>query len=182
VRESRLSRLPHRGKPPAMPGHSPRFGLYDGLRELLISAKRREIHNEGLPEPEPYEVGLPISRGIYIEAAEEERPWSAAKTFGRDVSRIGLAQGSEDRRRASDGPPRTYMHQHPAELRGVDCSWVPQGERCDSDCAEVLSTPEDIHGRALLGAGYFVSTVGLDENMFDRTSGIRKTNTNGTIK
>ena len=46
----------HRGKPPALPGDSPRFDLYDGLREFLISAKRKEIHNERVPEPEPYVV------------------------------------------------------------------------------------------------------------------------------
>src|SRR5437867_3775782 len=53
----------HRGKPPAPPGDSPRFDLYDGPREFLISAKRKEIHDERVPEPEPYEMGLQISRG-----------------------------------------------------------------------------------------------------------------------
>jgi len=51
-----------------MPGDSPRFDLYDGLREFLISAKRKEIHNERLPEPEPYEMGLQISRGVYPDS------------------------------------------------------------------------------------------------------------------
>src|SRR3989442_14565633 len=57
--------LTHRGKPPAPPGDSPRFDLYDGPREFLISAKRKEIHDERVPEPEPYEMGLQISRGVY---------------------------------------------------------------------------------------------------------------------
>lgn len=38
--------------PPALPGDSPRFDLYEGRREFLISAKRKEIHNERVPEPE----------------------------------------------------------------------------------------------------------------------------------
>ena len=50
-----------------MPGDSPRFDLYDGLREFLISAKRKEIHNERVSEPESYEMGLQISRGVYTE-------------------------------------------------------------------------------------------------------------------
>ena len=50
--------ITHRGMPPALPGDSPRFDLYDGLREFLISAKRKEIHDERIPEPEPYEMGL----------------------------------------------------------------------------------------------------------------------------
>lgn len=87
----------HRGKPQAMPGDSPRFDLYDGLREFLISAKRKEIHDERVPEPESYGMGLQISRGIYPEATEEAHLRSAAPAFGRGVSRIGLAQGSEDR-------------------------------------------------------------------------------------
>ena len=53
-----------------MPGDSPRFDLYDGLREFLISANRKEIHNERVAEPELYEMGLQISRGVYTEAAE----------------------------------------------------------------------------------------------------------------
>src|SRR5881409_3445449 len=66
-----LVSVTHRGKPPAPPGDSPRFDLYDGPREFLISAKRKEIHDERVPEPEPYEMGLQISRGVYSEATEE---------------------------------------------------------------------------------------------------------------
>lgn len=78
-----------------MLGDSPRFDLYDGLREFLISAKRKGIHNERLPEPEPepepYEMGLQISRGIYTEETEEAHIWSASSALGRDVSRTGIA-------------------------------------------------------------------------------------------
>ena len=41
-----------------MPGDSPGFDLYDGQCEFLISTKRKEIHDERISEPEPYEVGL----------------------------------------------------------------------------------------------------------------------------
>lgn len=74
-------RVTHRGKPPALPGDSPRFDLYDGLREFLISAKRKEIHNERIPESEPYEMGLQISRGNYTEVAKEACLRSAAPAF-----------------------------------------------------------------------------------------------------
>jgi hypothetical protein len=50
--------ITHRGKPPAMPGDSPGFDLYDGRCEFLISTKRKEIHDERISEPEPYEMGL----------------------------------------------------------------------------------------------------------------------------
>lgn len=48
----------HRGKPPAMPGDSPGFDLYDGRCEFLISTRRKEIHDERISEAESYEVGL----------------------------------------------------------------------------------------------------------------------------
>ena len=54
----------HRGKPPALPGDSPRFDLCDGLREFLISAKRKEIHESGTGRPavRPDEAGHRLSR------------------------------------------------------------------------------------------------------------------------
>ena len=74
--------LTHRGKLPALPGDSPRFDLCDGLREFLISAKRKEIHNERVSEPKPYEMGLQISRGIHSEASKETDIRSVASAFG----------------------------------------------------------------------------------------------------
>lgn len=41
-----------------MPGDSLEFDLYIRLREFLISAKGKEIHDEGLLEPESCEMGL----------------------------------------------------------------------------------------------------------------------------
>jgi len=40
----------------ASPGGSPKFGLYDSLLEFLISAKRKEIHNDRAPELQPYAI------------------------------------------------------------------------------------------------------------------------------
>lgn len=57
-----------------------------------------EIHDERVLVPEPCEMGLQISRGVYTEAVEEARLRSATATFGRDVSEIGLAQGGGDDR------------------------------------------------------------------------------------
>jgi hypothetical protein len=58
TRPNAPSWITHRGKPPALPGDSPGFDLYDGRCEFLISTKRKEIHDERISEPEPYEVGL----------------------------------------------------------------------------------------------------------------------------
>lgn len=43
------------------------------------------------------------------------------------------------------------MHQHPAEVRGVERGRVPQGEERDPECAQVRWTIEEFHRRAFLG-------------------------------
>ena len=150
-----LTCLTQRGKLPALPGDSPRFDLYDGLREFLISAKRKEIHNERVPEPESYEMGLQISRGIHTEAEKETNIWSTTSALGRNVPRAGVAQGIEDSGRAHDGRPRTHVHQHSTEVRGIECSGIFERKECDPDCTEVLRATEKLHGRALLGKRVF---------------------------
>ena len=41
-----LDRLTPGDKPPALPAESPRFDFGDGLREFLVAARRKEIHDE----------------------------------------------------------------------------------------------------------------------------------------
>ncbi len=135
----------HRGKPPALPGDSPRFDLYDGRCEFLISAKRKEIHDERVSESESHEMGLQVSRGVHTEEAQEANVRNAASALGRVVSRIGLTQGIEDCRRSSDGRSRSYMHQHSSEVRGVERGRVPEGEERDSDCAQVWRATEELY-------------------------------------
>src|SRR5437899_6100057 len=145
--------LTHRGKPPAPPGDSPRFDLYDGPREFLISAKRKEVHDERVPEPEPYEMGLQISRGVYSEATEEAGIRSVTATAWGDFSRIGLTQGVHDRGGTHDGRPCAHVLEHCAQIRGLERGWITEGEERDPDCAQVRRPPEKFHRRALLGQG-----------------------------
>ena len=55
-----------------------------------------------------------------------------------------------------------------AEIRGLERGWLSEGEERDPDCAQVRRPPGKFHRRALLGQGYFVSTVGLDERGVER--------------
>lgn len=136
-----------------MPGDSPSFGLYDGLREFLISAKRKKIHDERIPEPEPYVMGLQISCGVYTEASEEADFRCAASPAWGDIPRVGGTQGIQGCRRASHGRSRSYVFEHPAEVRCIECGWLYQGQECDSDCTEVRRSTEELHRRALWGQG-----------------------------
>ncbi len=72
-------------------------------------------------------MGLQISRDVYTEAAQEADIRSAAATLGRDVSRIGFAQGVESRGRALDGRPRAYVLEHSAEVLSLECGRVLVG-------------------------------------------------------
>ena len=80
-----------------MPGDSPGFDLYDGRREFLISAKRKEIHDE--------------------------------------------------------------------RVRGVQCRRVPQGESAIQIARKFGGRQKNSTGEHFWARGYFVSTVGLDENI-----------------
>jgi hypothetical protein len=60
--------MTHRGKPPALPGDSPRFDLYDGRRKFLIFAKRKELHDERILELESHEMGVQVPWGVHTEA------------------------------------------------------------------------------------------------------------------
>jgi hypothetical protein len=52
-----------------------------------------------------------------------------------------------------------------AEVCGGECGRIPQGEECYSDSQDVWWPTAQFHRRELLGTRYFVSTVGLEENM-----------------
>ena len=114
---------------------------------------------------EPYEMGLQISRGVYTEAAEEARLRSAAPTFGRDVSRIGFAQGSEDRRTASDGRSRAHMHSIPPKYAVPNVVGYLKGKSAIQIARKFGVRQKNFTGEHFWARGYFVSTVGLDENM-----------------
>ena len=109
-------------------------------------------------------MGLQVSRGVYTEAAEEARLRCATQTFGRDVSRIGLAQGGENRRRAFDGRPRPYLHQYSAEVRRVECGYL-KGKSAIQIARKFGGRQKNFTGEHFWARGYFVSTVGLDEHM-----------------
>jgi hypothetical protein len=83
-----LSRaLTQQGKPPALPGDSPRFDLYDGRRESSISAKRRRrFTDERISEPEPYEVGLQVPWGIYIPKRRKKQLFGCYVGTGENPS------------------------------------------------------------------------------------------------
>ena len=67
--------LTHKVKTSAMPRDSSRFDLCFGRCEFLISTKKTEIHNERISELEPYEMGLQVPYGIYINQSDASKKY-----------------------------------------------------------------------------------------------------------
>ena len=57
------------------------------------------------------------------------------------------------------------MHKHPAEIFGLEHSGINQREQCDWHSSKISGEESKFHGKNFWARGYFVSTVGLDEDM-----------------
>ena len=64
-----------------------------------------------------------------------------------------------------DSSPRSRAHVSAdcAEVQPRVCDWISEGEERDLDRARIQRGDARLRWKALLGAGYFVSTVGRDE-------------------
>jgi REP element-mobilizing transposase RayT len=76
-----------------------------------------------------------------------------------------LAQHRESRilEGASDARSCAHVDLDPAQVRGVTGDRVPQGQKRNPFGPSVRWAQAQFRGPALLGTGYFVSTVGRDE-------------------
>ena len=110
-------------------------------------------------------MGLQVSHCIHTEATQEESVWCTAAASWGDFSRVSLTQGVKNCGSAHHGRSRSYVFEQPAEVRGFKCGGVFKREECDPDCAEVWRATEELYRRHFWARGYFVSTVGLDENI-----------------
>jgi len=57
------------------------------------------------------------------------------------------------------------MHQHPAEVFGVECGGLFEGEERDCVARKFGGREKNFTGEYFWARGQFVSTVGLDEEM-----------------
>src|SRR5450759_3175302 len=92
-----------------------------------------EIHNESVPEFKSQEIELYIPHSIETEEKQEANIMRVASATRRNIPETGEAQGIADNRRSLDGRPHPHLHQHTAEVRGVECSGLYQGQKCDND-------------------------------------------------
>ena len=110
---------------------------------------------------------MKIPRGVYPKETQEANIRRAAPAPWRNIPGAGETQGSASSGRALDGRPRAHVHQHTAEICGIECSGLPQGQKRDSPIARRFGGREqNFTGEVFWARGYFVSTVGLDETPF----------------
>ena len=57
------------------------------------------------------------------------------------------------------------MHQHSTEVCGVECGGLHEGEKRNFDSSNFLWRKRNFTGESFWARGYFVSTVGLDEEV-----------------
>ena len=80
-------------------------------------------------------MGLQIPRGIYPEEAKEGDLWWDPEIPGEDAARVSGSEGMPNCRRAPDVGSHSHVHQHPAEVLGLECSGVHQGQKRHWNCA-----------------------------------------------
>ena len=69
--------------------------------------------------------------------------------------------------RAFDVGSRSHLHQHSAEALGIVCGWLYQREKCDINrgARRFAGKTKNFTGENFWARGYFVTTIGLDEEM-----------------
>ena len=96
-------------------------------------------------------MGVPVSRSIYPEMAEENAVRQFKEGAWKGIPKVGGAKGMPNRRRALDAGPCTYADLDTAETFGIAGSGVHQGKECDSRCKGVWRAEAQFCWATLLG-------------------------------
>jgi hypothetical protein len=110
-------------------------------------------------------MGVKIPCGLYPEVPPPGVVRAVAPPPRGGVSRPRAGQGEPHPRGASDARSCAHVDLDPAQVRGVTGDRVPQGQQRNRFGPSVRWAQAQFRGPALLGTGYFVSTVGRDEAM-----------------
>src|SRR6185437_4110462 len=100
---------------------------------------------------------MQISHCVYTEVSQESVVWAGAAGIGDGAEGIGEAQGKRGHRRGSITCTCT------TEVFGGACDGFCEGQKRHSRGPGVCWRKEKFYWAALLGAGYWVSTVGKNE-------------------
>jgi len=97
-------------------------------------------------------MAVQISRRIHPEMPKKTVIWGSEKEIGAGVSNTGGTEGMPDRGGAHHAGSRSHAHKHTAEVGGIECSGVYQGQECDPCSPAFLEANEELRGPEPLGA------------------------------
>src|SRR5580700_9267230 len=111
-------------------------------------------------------MGVQVPYRVYAEVPQEGAVWANQAAPGRCIPRTGPAQGMQDRRRAPNArsrvhmlisiPPKYSVAEVIGYLKGKSSIWIAQN---------VERKLRNFLGEKFWARGYFVSTVGREEEM-----------------
>jgi len=100
---------------------------------------------------------------VFIPSVAERRCRGIEAASRGCVPQIGNAERVQGRRGASDARSRSHDDFDPAKICGFASDQVHQGKECNPLGPCLWRSKAQFHRVALLGQGYFVSTIGQDE-------------------
>jgi putative transposase len=113
-------------------------------------------------------MGLQVSCGVDTEIQKERSVLGTATRTGRGIQGIGQAKGEQGRRRASTAGSFAHDGNDTAEIFGSAGGGVHKGEKCDTYCTTYMNRRKNFMGENFWARGYYVSTVGKDEEVVRR--------------
>src|SRR4029077_16491929 len=108
-------------------------------------------------------MGVQVPCRVHAEVPQEAAVWANQAAPGHCISRACQAQGMQDRRRTSDARPRAYADIDSAEIFGGRGDRVSKRESLIWIAQNVERKLRNFLGHKFWARGYFVSTVGRDE-------------------
>src|ERR1700720_3023422 len=108
-------------------------------------------------------MGVQVPCRVHAEIPQEGAVWTNQAALGHCIPRACPAQGMQDRRRTSDARPRAYADIDPAEIFGGGGDRVSEGKSSIWIAQNVERKLRNFLGHKFWARGYFVSTVGRDE-------------------
>jgi REP-associated tyrosine transposase len=106
-----------------------------------------------------------LDRGVHSEVSQEDVVPAAEEILGGGVSQVGAAEGEPNRGGASDIGSRAHDDRDTAEIRGVAGGGIHKGKSAIHPARVYGERKRSFVGQHFWGRGYFVSTVGRDEEV-----------------
>src|SRR5215469_5036789 len=110
-------------------------------------------------------MGVQVPCRVHAEVPQEGVVWPNPAALGHCIPRACSAQGMPDRGRAPAARPCAYADIDSAEIFSGGGDRISEREELDLDRAECGTQGAEFLGHKFWARGYFVSTVGRNEEM-----------------